>query len=235
MPRTSSSSVSLHAAGDGDRVGQIELALGIAIVDLLEHRQRDAAIEGHGAGVAQRNGALGLFRVLVLDNGDELAVLHHQASVAVRIGRPEAEHCDRRLAADCVGEPLERRGGDQRCVAEHDHHGAGRARHRRAGGEHRVRGSASLRLDEHLGARARSAHHRGDGLVPRPYHCRNRAPGLRHRRQHVGDQRAAAHRVQHLGQRGAHARALARRQNDRQAHVHDLIESPEPCRLAAML
>ena len=93
-PRTSSSSVSSATVGKPilraicDRIGQIELALGVVIPDPLQDRERAIAAQRHQPGIAQTDGALLRARVLLLADGDEGAVrCDDQAPVAGRIGR----------------------------------------------------------------------------------------------------------------------------------------------------
>ena len=86
-----------HLAGDLDRIGQIELALGVVIPDPFENCERAVAAQRHQSGIAQADGALLCARVLLLADGDEGAVrCDDQAPVAGRIGGTEAERRDRR-------------------------------------------------------------------------------------------------------------------------------------------
>ena len=92
LPGFDRDGVEPHLAGDRDGVGQVEFAFGVVVADAVEDRERHVAAQRHQAGVAERDGALGRARVLVLADRHQRFALHDQPAVAGRIGRPEAEH-----------------------------------------------------------------------------------------------------------------------------------------------
>ncbi len=217
--------------GDLDRVRQIELALRIAIVDPIENAQRRSAVEGHDAAVAKSDGALRFVCILVLADVGEPVILHDQPPIAGRIGRPEAEHRDGGAVRDGVPQLGKRCGGHKGRIAEDDQDLIGPAPQCLAGAQRRMRGPATLGLDEHVSVRHDPLHLSGRVLLARADHhgSGGRAGGC-DRRQHVGQQRAAADRVHDLRVPRAHAGALAGREHDRQAGscVHEISADPSP-------
>ena len=141
-----------------------------------------------------------------------------QPPVAGRIGGAKAEHRDARVMLDRAAHPLQRLGAISGVSPKITRMSSAPLFDRGARGEHRVRGAAPLGLHEHLGLRQHAPRLVGDRVRVRTDHHGGRFDaGAAHRREHMGEQRAAGDRVQHLRQRGTHARALAGGEHDREA------------------
>ncbi len=187
------------------------------MADRIENFQRQAAVERHDAGIAQRNLFLLGAGIRLLADRHQFAALLHQAAIAGRIGSLEAEHGQSDTIGERSTQTLERPGRNQRRIAEHHQKIVGTAGNRRAGGQHGMRRSSALALDEDLRIRPRADRFVAHRLVIRADHDRERGTGsVRSRGKDMAQQRLACDRVQHFRQRRAHPRALARRQHDGQ-------------------
>ena len=187
---------------DADGIGQIILALAVGVADLLDDRERLAAVERHHAGIAQRDLAFRRTRVGLLADRGQPAALDHQPAVTGRIGGVEAEHGERRAVLQRRAHALEGLGRDQRRIAERDQKIVRAAGNRVAGREHRVRGAEALALNEggRIGPDPRDLVR--DRLVVGPDHHGKRGAGAMGRGiQHMRQQRLAGDRMQHLWQR----------------------------------
>jgi hypothetical protein len=140
--------------------------------------------------------------------------------IAGRVGRTEAEHRDARAVRDRAAHRLQRFGGDQRRVAKNHQDIVRPPFDRGARREHRMRGAAPFRLDEHFGLGQRATRLRGDRVRIRPDHHGGPVDaGAAHRRQHMRQQRTPGDRVQHLRTRRTHARPFAGGEHDREASL----------------
>ena len=155
------------AARDGDGVGEIELALGVVVGDLVKDGERGVAAQPHHAGIAQPNRLLRGACVLLLADGEKLVVLRNQAAIAGRISGTEAEHGDGRAVRQRRTQAGERARADQRRVAIDDHRSRAPAP-ARPGGEHGVGGSPPLGLNENLRLGRGELDDRGDGFMAGP-------------------------------------------------------------------
>ena len=207
-----------HAVGDRHRIGQVEFALGILVVDAFEDVEHDFAAQRHQPAIAEIDPALDVACVLLLADGDKPVAVHHEPTISARIGCAKSQHRNTRVMIDRGAQPLQRVGADQRRIAE-DHQdivsalGDGRARD-----QYRVGRPAPLGLGENLRLRHCAAGLFGDGIRVRPDHDRDRfRPGAAHRAQHMPQHRSPRDRVQHLRHSRTHACAFAGGKHDREA------------------
>ncbi len=209
--------VRLHRAARCARVahhvGEVVLALGIALVQLRQPGAQQPRRGGHDAAVDFVYGPLRRAGVFVLDDGLHAAVRGAlDAPVAARVGQAQREQ--RQLLARAHLQQGAQRGGlgQGHIAREHQRHPVvGQQRQRLL---HRVAG-AQLGLLAHAAQcqrqrRAPVGQRRLHllGLVPGHHH---RLPRLQLRRllQHVCQQGLAPEALQHLGPAALHARALA--------------------------
>ena len=164
---------------------------------------------------------LDLVRVLGLDDPLDVAVgVADDAPVGRRVVELDRHH-GRAGAGGVVG--LEQLGDDlgvdQRVVAGEDDDGLGVADDVVRGADGAA-GAVGLGLDHGLGALGQAGR---EVAVGRDDHRHPLGAGLARGEHGPGDHRPAADRVQDLGQRGAHARALARGhdQDGRPAHARN--------------
>ncbi len=207
----------------GHDVGEVELALGVVGAEGVERVEQRAAVEAVQAGVDLADGQLGLRRVagrLRLHHALHPALrVAHDAAVARRV--LELHRGERggglrgRVRLD---EARDRLGGDQRHVAVDDHDGRAAVDVARRGGDGVPR-AARLLLDGDLDAVGEVAVEAALRVVDD--HDAVGAGGLR-REQGPEDHRAPADRVEDLGERGAHARPLARGEEDHGGGGHGL-------------
>ena len=149
------------------------------------------------------------------DNRGELVALHDQPAVAGRDRGLEAENDDRGALGQRRAQPFERASRDQRRIAERDQDVVGTGRDGIGCLQHRMRGAKPLALHEDRGVRAEPTDCRGDRLMMRRHHHRDRvALAPRNTCQYVRQQRLARDRVEHLRQRRAHSGAVAGRKHD---------------------
>ena len=111
-------------------------------------------------------------------------------------------------------------GRDQRHVAGEDEHGLAARLDQRQRRPDRAAGAVGLGLDHGLDVLGQA----GGDVAPRRDDRRDAAgPGLARGEDRPGDHRPPADGMQHLRQRGAHARALARRHDQDQRRTHPRI------------
>ena len=202
--------------GGGDHVGQVVLTLGIVVGEIGQPLAQQRGGCGDDAGVDFLDGALGRAGILLLDDGDDLAVFAHDAAIAVRVLQRHSQHAQLVLAGR-IQQALQRGGGGQGNVAV----------------EHQ-RGSAILQVRQRLhhgvaGAQLRLLLGEGQALVGKGIgdgitamtvdHAqlagRERTGGI----DHMTQERFPGQRVQDLGEGGLHAFAHAGGEDD---DVHDL-------------
>ena len=203
---------------DADRVGQIIFALAVGIADLFDDFERLAAVERHYAGIAERDRAFRGDGVGLLADRHQTVALDQQPAIAGGIGGAKAEHRQRRAVLQRRAQALECGGRNQRRIAERNQQIVRAAGDRIAGRQHRMRGAQTLALNEGRGIRPHPPGLFADSLlIGSDHHGERRPTPLRGGAQHMRQQRLAGHRMQHFRGRGAHARALAGREHDRQA------------------
>ncbi len=135
-------------ARDFHHVGQVIFALGIAVADAAEQIERLAAVDGHQAAIAERDGAFGFRCILVLADGDEVAVFHQQTAIAGRVGGLEADDDDVIAVGQAGPGGRQRRLGDERRIAIDNEQIVISSCDRLAGGQHGVAPCRAVRLDE---------------------------------------------------------------------------------------
>ncbi len=156
--------------------------------------------------------------------------MKHQAPVTGRVVRPEAEHGDRRALGERRAHPHQRLRPDQRRVAEDDEDVVRRTCERGLRGQHRMRGSQPLGLDEDLRSREHAPGLRRHRVGIRPHHHRRLGTARRqHRIEHMAEQRSAAEDMQHLRPCREHAGALAGREHDGEAAAFTRQRIPPGC------
>ena len=144
-------------SNDGDRVGQIILALALAwpIFSMMSSALRPSnAITPALQSVIARSAGTG---VGVLADRDQPVAFDQQPAIAGRIGGAKAEHGQRRAVFQRRAQARECRGRNQRRIAEHDQQIVGAAGDRLARRQHRMRGAETLALDEGRRVRAHAA------------------------------------------------------------------------------
>ena len=196
----------------GQHVGQVQLALGVVAVELLEHGHQRAAVERVDAGVdladLQLLGRRVAGAALGLDHALHRAVGGpDHAAVGARVVELHRGH--RRRGAGALvrlDERGDRLAGEQRHVAVDHHHGAGRA-DQRGGGRHGVTGAPGLLLDRDLDALGQMLGELALGIVD---HDHPRGAGRPRGGNRPGDDRPPAQGMQDLGDCRAHAGPLAR-------------------------
>ena len=105
-------------ANDRHRIGQIIFALAVGVADLLQHLNRNVAIQGHDPGIAQRDRPFLGAGVGLLADRDKLSGLHYQPAVPGRVDGMEPQHRQPRALRQRRAQPLERRRRNQRRIAE---------------------------------------------------------------------------------------------------------------------
>ena len=211
-----------HIAGDGNRIGEIVFAFGVAIADA--RRAMSSARCRRQAPSGRHCRARSCVPPRVASRSSRMATnsppLRQQPAVAGRIRGREAEHRDGRAFAPArraacsasrrrtsgVSANITRISSAPRSIAA-------------CARQHRMRGAEPLALLENLRVRRQRAR-----LVARPRRDRARPPA-RCREQPAScaaastcaSSGAPADLVQHLRPRRAHARALAGREHDRKA------------------
>ena len=197
--------------GRSEHVGEVVLALGVVIAEVVEPAAQRLAIGDEDASVDGPDLQLFLGGVLLLDHPCDVALgITHDAAVAGGVVEVGDQH---RQAARRVQQPAQCRGGDQRDIAIEDQH-ACVLRHFRhcllygmAGAEaHGLFrpvqvGLARQRVADFVAAMAID-HVDAAGI--------ERAGGG----DDVGEHRPAGDLLKHLGDRGLHALALAGGQDD---------------------
>ncbi len=224
MPRTSSSEVSMAMAfkpifrGDGNRIGEIVLALGVRIADALQNGERVLAGERHQSAIAQSDLAFFRAGVALLADRHKLVAFHDQTAISRPDRRTKSQNRDSGALRQRLTQLAERLGAHQWRVGKHHQNIVRLARDGIFRRQHRMRG-ASRRS---VGRSRRSARY----AWPRRRVRRDRGPTtsamsedarLRRRSQHMLEQRAAADGVQRLRQARAHPGAFAGREHDRKA------------------
>ncbi|CAM5332265.1 hypothetical protein SSTU70S_01069 [Stutzerimonas stutzeri] len=127
-----------------DHVGQVVLALCIAVGQAAQPFTDPRARYGEDAGIAFADRPLRGAGILVLDDGLHLALhVAHDAAVTGRIGKLDGEQREL-VGADLVQQALQGIGFDQRYVAIEDQHPLGRQVRQRL--RHRVAGTELLGL-----------------------------------------------------------------------------------------
>ena len=205
-------------AGDADRIGQIVLALGIRIANSVQDRERAVPVDRHHAGIAQIDLALVRAGVGMLADRDQPVALDDEATIAGRIRRAKTERGNRSTFRERRTEPRKRLGRDQRRIAEGDQDVVHAARNRLTRRQHRVRSAKPLGLHEDERVGADPLRLVRDRLVIGADHDRKRSAGsARCGTEHMGKQRLGSYGMQNFRQAGAHARAFAGGEHDREA------------------
>ncbi len=208
-------------AGQIDDIGQVVFPGGIVVAQSGHQLHQHRCLGGHHAGIAQGDGALGIGRVLELDDSRQLIALDQKPPVAGRIRWPRSP--EPRCHGWRAPRPgFQRFGRDKRRIAVKHHRIARKIRQHRRGLQHGMAGAQLLGLlhDPQLGVPV--AGHAGNIVAAMPrYHD----DALRRQRstacQRMHQQRHPAQRVQDLGQVRVHARALPRREDD-QCRAHEV-------------
>ncbi len=175
-------------------IGQVVLALGIAVAQPRQPGTQHPGLRQHDAGIDQSDRALVGAGVLLFDDGgNPAAVIEHQATVAGGIGELRREHAQ---GAGLLHEPAQGIGPDQRNVAvEHQHaRRVGDLRHRLL---HGMSGSQLLRLldPEQIGLRGKGLAHLLPAMAVHHVDAarrRARAPRRSHAPASAGPRSAAA-------------------------------------------
>ena len=106
-----------------DHIGQVVLALGVAVVQSRQPVAKATRRRRHRTGVDLADGALRLARVLVLDDRSDRRAARartpHDAAVAARVVEVDGEQCEP-LAATCVGQSAQGGRADHGRVAVDD-------------------------------------------------------------------------------------------------------------------
>ena len=76
------------------QVGQVVFTGGIVVADLCQKPQHRGRITRHQAGIEDGDGALGLGRILGLDDAQKLVAIHDEPPIAAGIGGVEPQHDD---------------------------------------------------------------------------------------------------------------------------------------------
>ena len=200
------------AYGGGDHVGQVVLALGVVVRQLVEPAGELAAGHDHDAGVHFADGALGVGGILLLDDAHDAAfAVAHDAAIAGRVVEADGEDGEL-VVAGRFGQLDQRVGAQQRHVAvKYEYRLVARQMRQRLAD--RVTGAELLGLqrpvDREIGEGR--AHCVATVAV---HHAGVRRVQGRCGAQHMPEQRAVRQGLQHLGQGGAHALALPGCQND---------------------
>ena len=141
-----------HAHVDAHHVGEVILALGVIVGDLVDVGREALAAEAVGASVAlQERGALLGRAVLVLDDGAHAAVLDKHAAIAGDVRRRHGEQRAGIVArTGGVDQGRDGLGANERQVAVENHHGAGKAAQGVAHHTHGVAGAQALGLLDKL-------------------------------------------------------------------------------------
>ena len=198
--------------GHRDDVGEVILALRVAVTELPKPALEELGFHRQHAGIAFADPALARAGIVLFDHAQYLALgVAHDSAITGGVGKLRREQAHA-LGACEFEQRLQRLGSDQRHVAvEHQHQVAvGHARQRLL---HCMPGAKLLALQHP--AQGRRAH-RGtyafaavavDDMDERRLEC---ARGV----EHMREQRVAGERLQHLRQVGAHPLALARGEDD---------------------
>src|SRR5450432_1573775 len=208
-----------RARGDGDDVGQVVLALRVLGDEPGRRLSQEVRGRGVDAGVDLGERALVGRRVLLLDDTYDVAArVTHDAPVARGVGRRRRDERETFVATRGPHERLQRLPPQQRHVAvqhEHDPTKALERRHREAHGVARAALLGLLDDGDRVGAEARREHTLDERQLMPEHGDDGRRPQLAREAHGVRDERAPEQLVQHLRARRAHARALARREDDR--------------------
>jgi hypothetical protein len=202
-----------------DDVGQVELALLVAVVELAERLPEQLGVEEVHARVAFLDAELLLRRVGLLDDAPHAAVRPAHDEAGQR--RRRSQHGEVRARLRLVlCQRAQRLLAQQRHVAVEDEHVAGEAAQRGLGLLHGVAGAVLLRLhDEPRAARELLLH-----LLPVAADDHHQVLGLQGlgRADRPAEQRPAAELVEDLRATGVHPRALPGRQDDHRQRSLDL-------------
>ena len=141
-----------HAHVDAYHVGEVVLALGVVVGDLVDIGREALAAEAVGAGVAlEESDALLGRAVLVLDDGAHAVVLDEHTAVARDVRR---RHGEQRagvvVSAGGIYQGSYGLGANERQVAVENHHGSGKAVQGVAHHAHGVAGAQTLGLLDKL-------------------------------------------------------------------------------------
>ncbi len=202
-------------AGDGQHIGEVELALGVVRVHLIQRLEERSGVEAVEARVALGDGGLFERSVLLLDDAGHLpGTIAHDAAVAEGVFQFHGEHHHGGIVLLAQGAHLaDGLGADERRIAGEHHHGAVEAGKRVLRGQHRVGRAALGSLDGHFGI---AFHQRRHLLAAMAHHGDNAVgPGRLGGFHDPAHERSAQHLVGHLRLLRLHAGAGSRRQNDR--------------------
>jgi hypothetical protein len=198
-------------ARGGDQVRQVELALGIVVLEQRCPVEEFLRIGGITAGIAQRHAAFGVRRVFILDDAAQESVRRQQHAAilggVVRL-KGQQRQAGARLGGETFGHHLR---CDQRHVAIDDQKRAGKIGQHRTGAGGGMAGAQLLMLDGAFAAQGLGviAHRLTGG---RGHHHDALDARTAQRRHDMAQQRQSRHLVQHLGQRGFHPRSGTRSQ-----------------------
>ena len=207
------------SAGDGDDIGQVELALGVVAVERIEEFGQATCLDHHDAAIDETDRLLLRAGVGRLDDTLEPAVgRQHEAAVGAGVGGTHTRDKDCcRGAAPLRQQPRQCLGGEKRRIAVEHEHILDRALRRQAAIErphcrpHRIAGAERRILHDAFGR----SDDRGDLFHPRPDHDEGRGRGQRAQRlQRISDHRPPGDRMHHLRHSGFHPRAAAGGKND---------------------
>jgi hypothetical protein len=209
-------------------VAEVVLAGGVVVAERVERLDERGGGEDVGADVDlldRQDVRIDLVGLLGLDDRLDVTLLvADDASVGAGVVELDGHHRRPRVGVPMGrDQPLDDLGADQWMVAgEHDH-GLGVA-DQVVRGAHSASGAVGFGLDHRLGALGQAG---GQVSVGRDDHGHTPGPGLARGQHGPSDHRTAGHVVQDLGQRGAHARSLAR------GHDQDGGAAAGPVRSAA--
>ncbi len=196
--------------GHGDHVGQIELALGILVVQTGEPAAQLATVGHQHAGVHFADGELLGVGILLLDDADYLAIAAHDTAIT---GRVVQHHGQQRHAIACLGgqQPLQGLRLDQRGVAVQHQHVVFIVPERDGLG-HRMTGSQLLGLQHPVQVGCLDPLLQQFGTVAIDQ-VQLLGPHLAGGIDHMGDHGLVGDRVQYLGQGGTHTGTFTRSQD----------------------
>ena len=197
--------------GELDDIGEIIVAGGVGLADLVEEGRAARAGKGHDAGVAEADGALGRRGVLDFADRDQPCAVHDQPAIGGRIRRAEAENGDFGPLGELRPQSPQGRGRHQRRIAikDEDVREAGRklllsrqAPHAPCRAAPRCSWMAAC--GDCLATKARTAAASGPTTT-----AIRVAPASPADREDMPEQRQSADRVHDLGQARPHPRPLA--------------------------
>ncbi len=195
----------------GDHVGQVVLALGVAVGQPSQPVAEALARYGENAGIAFADELLLRRGVLVLDNGlDHPLPVAHDAAIAGRIGQLHGQQ-RKLLLTDLVQQSFEGLRFDQRYVTIENQHPLGAERGQCL--RHGVPRPQLFGLDHEIQVRRRQLLANPLGAVA-DHHMNGIGLQAARRLDDMGEHRLAGDRMKNLGQGRTHASALTGSEND---------------------